>query len=173
MERLTRSEACKILGVPESAHSAKIRQRFRFLSHAYHPDKFPDEAQKRLAEEEFKRILEAYRTLTSGSEKTPGAPPRNERDNTSESQHTTSQGGGTKVGLGTRFTGSKGWRRLWIVTSVLWGGFWLLFAVATVISSRGIPSEEDLGWFAVALVPPFLLLAAGKLLGWIFRGFFG
>ena len=122
MERLTRSEACKILGVPESAHSAKIRQRFRFLSHAYHPDKFPDEAQKRLAEEEFKRILEAYRTLTSGSEKTPGAPPRNERDNTSESRHTTSQGGGTKVGLGTRFTGSKGWRRLWIVTSVLWGG---------------------------------------------------
>ena len=58
MERLTRSEACKILGVPESAHSAKIRQRFRFLSHAYHPDKFPDEAQKRLAEEEFKRILD-------------------------------------------------------------------------------------------------------------------
>ena len=173
MERLTRSEACKILGVPESAHSAKIRQRFRFLSHAYHPDKFPDEAQKRLAEEEFKRILEAYRTLTSGSEKTPGAPPRNERDNTSESQHTTSQGGGTKVGLGTRFTGSKGWRRLWIVTSVLWGGCWLVLAVMKASSSEAWHDGEFLVGFGFAIVPPLLLLAAGKVLGWIVRGFFG
>jgi curved DNA-binding protein CbpA len=54
----------KILGVSRSATPQEIRERFRFLSHAYHPDKFPCQSQKSSAESEFKRINEAYSVLS-------------------------------------------------------------------------------------------------------------
>lgn len=43
-----------ILGVPPNASAAQIKQRYRFLAQAYHPDKFASDAHKRDAEEAFK-----------------------------------------------------------------------------------------------------------------------
>jgi curved DNA-binding protein CbpA len=74
-----------ILGVAQTATAAEVKERFRFLSHAYHPDKFPTETQRRTAEEQFKRVNEAYRILSDPGARArydeargerPGAPPR-------------------------------------------------------------------------------------------------
>ena len=59
----------KILGVPPSASQADIKSRFRFLSQAYHPDKFGTDGHKKDAEEEFKRINSAYQVLSNPSER--------------------------------------------------------------------------------------------------------
>lgn len=56
------------LGISPNATQEEIKERFRFLAHAYHPDKFPTANQKRFAEEEFKKINEAFQVL-SDSEK--------------------------------------------------------------------------------------------------------
>ena len=56
-----------ILGIPPNAASAEIKGRYRFLSHAYHPDKFSSDAHKRDAEEAFKKINEAFQTLSNPS----------------------------------------------------------------------------------------------------------
>ncbi len=53
-----------ILGVETSASAEVIKERFRFLSQAYHPDKFANASQKLQAEEEFKVFNEAYQTLS-------------------------------------------------------------------------------------------------------------
>jgi len=53
----------QILGVPQHATQTEIKQRFRFLSQAYHPDKFSSAAHKVEAEAAFKRIGEAYAIL--------------------------------------------------------------------------------------------------------------
>ena len=53
-----------ILGIDPAATAAEIRERFRFLSHAYHPDKFATIPQRKAAEREFKRINEAYQVLS-------------------------------------------------------------------------------------------------------------
>jgi curved DNA-binding protein CbpA len=53
-----------VLGVSPTATSAEIKSRYRFLSHAYHPDKFGTDAHRQTAELEFKRINEAYRILS-------------------------------------------------------------------------------------------------------------
>ena len=42
----------------------EIKTRFRFLCHAYHPDKFGSQGHRNTAEEEFKRINEAYQVLS-------------------------------------------------------------------------------------------------------------
>ena len=52
-----------ILGVAPTATAAEIKDRFRFLSHAFHPDKFATAAQRETAERDFKRINEAYQVL--------------------------------------------------------------------------------------------------------------
>lgn len=54
-----------ILGVPPNASVAQIRERYRFLAQAYHPDKFASDAHKRHAEEAFKGINEAFQTLSN------------------------------------------------------------------------------------------------------------
>ena len=55
------------LGVPPNAASAEIKDRYRFLAHAYHPDKFSSDAHKRDADEAFKKINEAFQTLSNPS----------------------------------------------------------------------------------------------------------
>lgn len=60
-----RQEPHVILGVSPDASPEEIRRRFRFLSHAFHPDKFPDERQRANAEEEFKRMKAAHDELLS------------------------------------------------------------------------------------------------------------
>ena len=54
----------KILGVPLQASQQEIRERFRFLANAYHPDKFSSASHKENAEEEFKKINQAYQVLS-------------------------------------------------------------------------------------------------------------
>ena len=55
----------EIMGVPRNASSEEIRQRYRFLVQAYHPDRFPDPANKTRAEEEFKLVQAAYQVLSN------------------------------------------------------------------------------------------------------------
>lgn len=53
------------LGVSPRSSADEIRERYRFLAQAYHPDKFPDPRNKERAEAEFKRVQEAYQVLSS------------------------------------------------------------------------------------------------------------
>jgi len=53
----------RILGVSPNAAPKEIKERFRFLAQAYHPDKFSSAEHKAQADEQFKRINEAYQVL--------------------------------------------------------------------------------------------------------------
>ncbi len=57
------------MGLSNFATKEEIIARYKFLVHAYHPDKFPNENFKNLAQEEFIRIEEAYQTLGNESKK--------------------------------------------------------------------------------------------------------
>jgi DnaJ-class molecular chaperone with C-terminal Zn finger domain len=57
----------KVLGIENFSSIEVVKARFIFLTHAYHPDKFPDLIYKNEAQEEFIKIKEAYDTL--GNEK--------------------------------------------------------------------------------------------------------
>lgn len=58
-----------ILGVAPNATAQEIKSRYRFLCHAYHPDKFSNDVHRHTAEEEFKRINEAYRVLSDSAQR--------------------------------------------------------------------------------------------------------
>ena len=53
-----------ILGVPPNAALAQIKDRYRFLAHAYHPDKFANARHKGQASDAFKDINEAFQILS-------------------------------------------------------------------------------------------------------------
>lgn len=75
---LTWEEACHILGVPESATGAEIKERYLFLLQMLHPDKNIDKPEKvRLkAQDEFIRVKEAYEFLISNEPAGPEPPPK-------------------------------------------------------------------------------------------------
>jgi curved DNA-binding protein CbpA len=50
----------KVLEVSQYASLDEIKQQYRFLVHAWHPDKFPNPSQKDKAETKLKEINEAY-----------------------------------------------------------------------------------------------------------------
>ena len=54
----------EVLDISPKASEKDIKTRFRFLSHAYHPDKFATSEQKEQAEEIFKLKSEAYQVLS-------------------------------------------------------------------------------------------------------------
>jgi hypothetical protein len=54
-----------LLGVPPTATNEEIKQRFRYLAQAYHPDKFSSYRDKKQAEEDFKKISAAYQILSN------------------------------------------------------------------------------------------------------------
>ncbi|MCP5005286.1 MAG: DnaJ domain-containing protein [Planctomycetes bacterium] len=54
----------EVLGVSPQATEKDVKERFRFLSHAYHPDKFATSSQREQAEELFKLKSEAYNVLS-------------------------------------------------------------------------------------------------------------
>ncbi len=54
----------EVLGVSPKASQKDVKERFRFLSHAYHPDKFVTPSQREQAEELFKIKSEAYQVLS-------------------------------------------------------------------------------------------------------------
>jgi hypothetical protein len=67
---------------------------------------------------------------------------------------------------------SDGWKRLWIVNTVAWVGYWLFSAGKTFY---------DYGWtkdawevlalyLELALLPPFVLFVAGLLVDRVFLG---
>lgn len=55
----------KILGVSSTASVEEIKNKYRFLAQAYHPDKFASEDHRRQAEDAFKRISTAYQVLSN------------------------------------------------------------------------------------------------------------
>ena len=55
----------QVLGVSPTASQEEIKERFRFLAHAYHPDRFATSAHKKEAEEAFKKINDAYQILSN------------------------------------------------------------------------------------------------------------
>src|SRR5829696_1775270 len=52
-----------ILGIPPDTGQEKIKEQWRLLVLAWHPDRFPEPAQKVQAGEKFKEINEAYEIL--------------------------------------------------------------------------------------------------------------
>ena len=54
----------EVLDVPSRASQQEIKDRYRFLANAYHPDKFSTPAHKAQAEATFKKINEAYQILS-------------------------------------------------------------------------------------------------------------
>lgn len=55
----------KLLGISSNATNEEIKQRFRYLAQAYHPDKFASDKDKKQAEEDFKKISAAYQVLSN------------------------------------------------------------------------------------------------------------
>jgi len=60
---MSKKDYYEILGITKSATEDEIKQAFRRLASKFHPDKIIDEAEKKVAEEKFKEIKEAYDTL--------------------------------------------------------------------------------------------------------------
>src|SRR5580704_4034340 len=58
----------EILGVPKAASLADIKKAYRSLALKFHPDRVP-EAEKKVAEEKFKEISEAYGVLSDPAKK--------------------------------------------------------------------------------------------------------
>jgi hypothetical protein len=54
----------EVLDVPSDASPQAIKEQYRFLLHAWHPDKFPNPQQKLRAQERTKEINEAYEILS-------------------------------------------------------------------------------------------------------------
>lgn len=59
----------QILEIPPTATNDEIKKQYRFLSQAWHPDKFPNAEQKAKAEEKIKAINEAYNVLGNPSKR--------------------------------------------------------------------------------------------------------
>src|SRR5689334_7930515 len=59
----------KILEVEPTATTEQIQAQYLFLSHAWHPDKFPTPDLKAKAEEKIKEINEAYGVLGDPSKR--------------------------------------------------------------------------------------------------------
>ena len=53
-----------VLDIHPKATQQQIKERFRFLANAYHPDKFSSPTHKAEAEEAFKKVNEAYQVLS-------------------------------------------------------------------------------------------------------------
>jgi len=58
----------EILGVSQNSSEDEIKKAYKKLALEHHPDKFTDENEKKLHEEKFKEINEAYQQITKGTQ---------------------------------------------------------------------------------------------------------
>jgi len=74
---MTELESARVLlGIKEGDGEAKVRERYRLLAYAWHPDRFAENALfKPAAETEMSRINEAYALLTGKRRSIPRAKP--------------------------------------------------------------------------------------------------
>ncbi|HTL70024.1 MAG TPA: J domain-containing protein, partial [Candidatus Eisenbacteria bacterium] len=56
----------EVLGLRSGASPKEIQKSYRRLAKLWHPDRFPDAARRKEAEEKMRALNEAYRTLSSG-----------------------------------------------------------------------------------------------------------
>lgn len=54
-----------VLGVSRDSSESEVREKFRLLARAGHPDRFREAGEKRVAEERFQRLTEAMNVLTN------------------------------------------------------------------------------------------------------------
>jgi DnaJ-class molecular chaperone len=54
----------KVLGLASNASPERVKEQFRFLVHAFHPDKHASPSHKARAEEMLRKVTEAYRILS-------------------------------------------------------------------------------------------------------------
>jgi 4-hydroxy-L-threonine phosphate dehydrogenase PdxA len=59
----TRRDYYAILGVDRTASEEEIKKAYRRLARQFHPDTHPGEPEKKVAEEKFKEIHEAYEAI--------------------------------------------------------------------------------------------------------------
>ena len=74
----------QVLGVSPHASQEEIKQRFRFLAHAFHPDKFATPTQRGQAEEALKKINEANGILSNPARRAQYDRQRSSSDSTHE-----------------------------------------------------------------------------------------
>lgn len=59
----------QILDIPPDSSAERIKEQYRFLANAWHPDKFANPAQKARAQEKIKDINEAYQVLSNAAKR--------------------------------------------------------------------------------------------------------
>jgi curved DNA-binding protein CbpA len=59
------SDFYEVLGIAKTASAGEVRQAYLRLVRERHPDRFPDPAKKQEAQEFFKRLTEAFNTLSN------------------------------------------------------------------------------------------------------------
>jgi molecular chaperone DnaJ len=69
MAPVTKRDYYEILGVERNASDDDLKKAFRKLARQYHPDLQASEQQKKIAEEKFKEINEAYEILSDGEKR--------------------------------------------------------------------------------------------------------
>lgn len=138
-----------ILGLDQSATQEEIKQRYRFLSHAYHPDKFGNPTHKAMGESEFKRINEAYEILSNPT--TRDAYDRSRRRNHSNPKTETHQASQTQTPAN-HDTSSFNWG------AFIYGPIWAAF--------NGLIGE------AICTIAAYFL-PSGVILSHIALGFYG
>lgn len=57
------SDPYSVLGVSRGATDREIKKAYREQSRKFHPDSYPDEAQKKWAEDKFRQVQEAYNQI--------------------------------------------------------------------------------------------------------------
>jgi len=115
--QFTYTSACRTLGVSVPSTMEEVTKRYKFLCHAYHPDRFGDSQHKESAEEEFKKIKAAYEWLRSNSEASSKKQQESFRGGQSgyhnQSKNTQRQQGFSNATT-PRSNRRGGWHRLWL-----------------------------------------------------------
>lgn len=159
-----------ILGVAPTATAAEIKERFRFLSHAYHPDKFATAAQRETAERDFKRINEAYQVLSDPAQRS-----RYDASRSQSSAHQTPPRPHTTAPESPAGKAPRRWSGLVRLAVVLFLLFWPSFSIIAVNDAEKIGNDHILshvceyyglfrsvptGWKATIATDGFLSLSA-------------